>query len=423
MEQCAEEGVFEVEEIRDKRRRYGRTEYLLKWKGFPESVNSWQPEENIFDRTMVEDFEKQFKQMPKEKQEEFEQSVVMGEGEEIYEMEEICDMRKKDGISEYFVKWKDYPESANTWEPKEHIQDQKMLNAFEKKWRREKSKAAKKRKNKDKVNTQENGIKKKLKIETVKGTKEVEGEKNNVIRKDCADRSIREVKDNQDQDEIILGSSRSESRVLKKVTDETKNNSDDSVRRERLERMESTRGITGMALCKKPSRSQYDGESKVSTFELNPTVVSERNVFLEVNKCRGSEAMTLGKKLPSSKFTAERCGRSHTDSKSMMRKDITDEAENIPNTNTRKETFQKMESVEEEPGMADHKIHAMNKGKGSKTRVAKAKKTSPVSRSKDSRSSFHGHNKRLRGFERGLEPEKIVGAHLGKKELFFLMKW
>lgn len=37
------DGVFEVEEIRATRRRHGVTQYLIKWQGYPESENTWEP--------------------------------------------------------------------------------------------------------------------------------------------------------------------------------------------------------------------------------------------------------------------------------------------------------------------------------------------------------------------------------------------
>ena len=49
------ETIFEVEKILKLRRRKGRNEYLIKWKGFNNSSNSWEPEENINEQ-LVEAF-------------------------------------------------------------------------------------------------------------------------------------------------------------------------------------------------------------------------------------------------------------------------------------------------------------------------------------------------------------------------------
>ena len=42
-----DEEEYEVEEILDKRKHYGKTQYLIKWKGYPLSEASWEPEEYL----------------------------------------------------------------------------------------------------------------------------------------------------------------------------------------------------------------------------------------------------------------------------------------------------------------------------------------------------------------------------------------
>jgi len=43
----ADEEEFEVENILDKRKRQGGTEYLIKWLGYDDTHNTWEPEENL----------------------------------------------------------------------------------------------------------------------------------------------------------------------------------------------------------------------------------------------------------------------------------------------------------------------------------------------------------------------------------------
>ncbi|XP_037032160.1 heterochromatin protein 1-like [Bradysia coprophila] len=38
---------YEVEKVLKKRTRKGKTEYLIKWLGYPSSSNSWEPSENL----------------------------------------------------------------------------------------------------------------------------------------------------------------------------------------------------------------------------------------------------------------------------------------------------------------------------------------------------------------------------------------
>ncbi|XP_068610846.1 chromobox protein homolog 7 [Brachionichthys hirsutus] len=51
------EQVFAVEAILKKRVRKGNVEYLLKWKGWPPKYCSWEPEEHILDRRLVQAYE------------------------------------------------------------------------------------------------------------------------------------------------------------------------------------------------------------------------------------------------------------------------------------------------------------------------------------------------------------------------------
>ncbi|XP_035221810.1 uncharacterized protein LOC118194728 isoform X1 [Stegodyphus dumicola] len=61
LRQCIEEingQVYQVEKVLDKRIVDGRVEYFLKWKGYPDSQNGWEPEENIYSKDLIYEFER-----------------------------------------------------------------------------------------------------------------------------------------------------------------------------------------------------------------------------------------------------------------------------------------------------------------------------------------------------------------------------
>merc|ERR1712135_65080 len=55
------EEEYTVEKILDKRTRGGKTEYLIKWEGYPDSENTWEPDENLDCPEIISAFEDKLK--------------------------------------------------------------------------------------------------------------------------------------------------------------------------------------------------------------------------------------------------------------------------------------------------------------------------------------------------------------------------
>ncbi|CAF1578161.1 unnamed protein product [Adineta steineri] len=53
--------TYTVERLLKRRKRKGRIEYLVKWKHYDRSHNSWEPEGNILDKSLIESYKKQTK--------------------------------------------------------------------------------------------------------------------------------------------------------------------------------------------------------------------------------------------------------------------------------------------------------------------------------------------------------------------------
>jgi len=120
-----EEQYYEVEKIVKTRKKGNTTEYFIKWEGYQDSANTWEPESNL-NKELLADYKASQKKEPSEKPKKVK---YYEKAETHYEIEKIVKARKKGNTTEYFIKWEGYQESDNTWEPESNL-DEDMLAEY-----------------------------------------------------------------------------------------------------------------------------------------------------------------------------------------------------------------------------------------------------------------------------------------------------
>lgn len=119
---------YSVEKILDKRVKGGKVEYFLKWKGYPDEENTWEPVENLDCPALIAEFEESYKKKQEEssnkrkrqtvttsapitstpipKKAKIERSSENKGFERGLEAEKIVGATEIDGVLQFLIKWK-----------------------------------------------------------------------------------------------------------------------------------------------------------------------------------------------------------------------------------------------------------------------------------------------------------------------------
>jgi len=130
-----EDREYHVEKIIMRKGVGKRRLYRIRWAGFSDHHNSWEPEENLAGaKKMLREFNK----LADERE--------ARQAEKEYEVERIVDEKTRYGKPVYCVKWQGYKANHNTWQDAESLAD--CQDALEK-WELTKQKRAEKKKERD----------------------------------------------------------------------------------------------------------------------------------------------------------------------------------------------------------------------------------------------------------------------------------
>jgi len=118
------EEEYSVEKVLDKRLRHGKVEYLIKWEGYPDSENTWEPQANLDCPEIIKAFEDAAKSKKEEKKRKRESDVGTNKKKAATEddgkprgflrglqPERIIGATDSSGELMFLMKWKDSDEA------------------------------------------------------------------------------------------------------------------------------------------------------------------------------------------------------------------------------------------------------------------------------------------------------------------------
>lgn len=143
---------YEVEAIINSKTVKGKTKFLIRWKGFQESDDTWEPEETLNCPDLIRTFKKKGpskktstkkptkakkrKNYNSDSDEDNSDDSDYGSGKKSkseYEVEKVLNARiNKQGKWEFFVMWKDYGPENNTWEPENNLNCTRLIEQVRK---------------------------------------------------------------------------------------------------------------------------------------------------------------------------------------------------------------------------------------------------------------------------------------------------
>ncbi|CAH1973682.1 unnamed protein product [Acanthoscelides obtectus] len=135
-----DESQYEVEKVLDEKMVKGVRHYLIRWKGYEEESDTWEPENTLNCTDLIKDFKEQKKNKKTAKPAKTKKKAGSENAEadwdenEDFEVERILDVYfKRDGSREFLVSWKGYGTADNSWEPEEHMSCRELIDKFMKK--------------------------------------------------------------------------------------------------------------------------------------------------------------------------------------------------------------------------------------------------------------------------------------------------
>jgi len=146
---------YEVQRLINLRTIKGRRQFLVRWKGYDETADSWENEKDLNCPKLIEEFlikekeekekemkspktvlaktEKSKKSRTSKKQTENDEHNNKDEKESTkeFEVDKIIEVHfKKNGTKEFLIRWKGFVQADDTWEPEKNLNCPELISKF-----------------------------------------------------------------------------------------------------------------------------------------------------------------------------------------------------------------------------------------------------------------------------------------------------
>ncbi|XP_029173371.1 chromobox protein homolog 1-like [Nylanderia fulva] len=145
----SEEDEYEVEKLINIRTNKGNRQFLVRWKGYGESADTWENEKDLNCSQLIEKFlkehetkvsktgspktdkSKKSKGSSKKTENDEQNNKDDREGLKEFEVERIIEVRfKKSGTKEFLIRWKGFSPADDTWEPEKNLNCPELIDKF-----------------------------------------------------------------------------------------------------------------------------------------------------------------------------------------------------------------------------------------------------------------------------------------------------
>lgn len=142
-----EDNEYEVSKIVGHRTIKGRRQFLVRWKNYSESADTWENEKDLNCQELMEEYlsnEQEGKTPPKlkpktEKSKKTKNNSKKAQNDDQndketlkeFEVEKIIEVHfKKNGKRDFLIRWKGFSAADNTWEPEENLNCPELIDKF-----------------------------------------------------------------------------------------------------------------------------------------------------------------------------------------------------------------------------------------------------------------------------------------------------